>query len=80
MQDFVCTGWHRMALLVLYFAPDTLRVPANFDAVSERLLVRRACCACCFYQYAQHSASETLTCGQASSGSCCTILVRFDGQ
>lgn len=32
-----------MALLVLYFAPDTLRVPANFDAVSERLLVRRPC-------------------------------------
>lgn len=29
-----------MALLVLYFAPDTLRVPDNFRAVSERLLVR----------------------------------------
>ena len=33
-------GWHRMALLVLYFAPERLRVPENFDAVSERLLVR----------------------------------------
>ncbi len=33
-------GWKRMALLVLYFAPDTLRVPENFRAVSERLLVR----------------------------------------
>ncbi|KAK9836203.1 hypothetical protein WJX81_008501 [Elliptochloris bilobata] len=32
-------GWHRMALLVLYFAPEKLRVPSNFDAVSERLLV-----------------------------------------
>lgn len=28
-----------MALLVLYFAPERLRVPENFDAVSERLLV-----------------------------------------
>ena len=53
-----CTGWHRMALLVLYFAPDTLRVPANFDAVSERLLVRRACCARCFFHRAKHSASR----------------------
>ena len=29
-----------MALLVLYFAPERLRKPVNFDAVSERLLVR----------------------------------------
>ena len=28
-----------MALLVLYFAPERLRVPENFDTVSERLLV-----------------------------------------
>ncbi len=68
-----------MALLVLYFAPDTLRVPANFDAVSERLLVRRACCARCFYHHAEYSASEMLTCGQASPGSCCTNLIRFEG-
>ena len=80
MKAFFCTGWHRMALLVLYFAPDTLRVPANFDAVSERLLVRRACFARCFYYHAEHSASEMLACGQASPGSCCTNLIRFEGQ
>lgn len=33
-----------MALLVLYFAPERLRVPENFDAVSERLLVCTSPC------------------------------------
>ena len=31
-------GWARMALLVLYFSPDHLRNPSNFEAVSNRLI------------------------------------------
>lgn len=50
-------GWKRMALLVLYFAPDTLRFPDNFRAVSERLLVRTL------------SARHTSTCATVSLAS-----------
>ena len=31
-------GWARMSLLVLYFSPDHLRNPINFEAVSNKLI------------------------------------------
>ena len=31
-------GWARMSLLVLYFSPDHLRNPTNFEAVSNKLI------------------------------------------
>lgn len=36
--EYVCAGWARMSLLVLYFSPDHLRNPTNFEAVSNKLI------------------------------------------